>query len=115
MSFNEASTYSQAQANSAATSFVPALDLIEMIKDALDQERWNARPVIRNVQGQSGPFFLSSLAHTSLKNCYEISYIWMALFISCFTAYHVYLGYILFCLPAYLALVTTYDDVQQEG
>jgi hypothetical protein len=46
MSFNKSPADSQAQANSAATSFVTTLYLIKAIKDTLDEVWRNAWPVI---------------------------------------------------------------------
>ncbi len=46
MSFNEPPADSQAQTHPATASFVPTLYLIKAIKDALDEVRRNAWPVI---------------------------------------------------------------------
>ena len=57
MSFDEPPADSQAQANSAAASFVTALYLIKAIKDTLDEVCRNARPVISDMQEKSCSFF----------------------------------------------------------
>ena len=57
MSFNEPPADCQAQANSAAASFVTTLYLIKAIKDTLDEVWRNARPVVGDMQGKPSSFF----------------------------------------------------------
>jgi hypothetical protein len=57
MSFNKPPADSQAQANSAAASFVATLYLIKAIEDTLDEVWRNARPVIGYMQGKPCSFF----------------------------------------------------------
>jgi hypothetical protein len=57
MSFNEPPADSQAQANSAAASFVTTLYLIKAVEDALGEVWRNAWPIIGYMQGKSCSFF----------------------------------------------------------
>src|SRR5713226_3963027 len=57
VSFHEPPADSQAQANSAAASFVTALYLIKAVKDTLDEMWRDAWPVIGYMQGKPRSFF----------------------------------------------------------
>ena len=56
MSFKEPPADSQAQANSAAATFVTTLYLIKAIEDALGEVWRNARPIIGYMQGEPCSF-----------------------------------------------------------